>query len=124
MSSFTTHLLLEVLDDGKFRVAEQFEYHIGSYPSEEIIDVPAGTFTDFASTPWYMHWIFPPTGKYSKAAVVHDFLYRSGVKSRKDADNIFLEAMGTLDVPKWKRNSMFIVVRLFGWVPFNKHHSK
>jgi hypothetical protein len=34
--------------------------------------VPAGTTTDFASTPWFAYFILPPVGHWTKAAVLHD----------------------------------------------------
>lgn len=114
MSSFTTSLTLKVLDDGTFVTTSAFEYYTNIYSPQVTVVVPAGTTTDFASTPWFMHWIFPPTGKYSKAAVLHDYLYSNGMFPRKDCDYIFLEAMEVLGVPRWKRKLMFEAVRLFG----------
>lgn len=46
--------------------------------SEPIIRVPAGFVTDFASIPRAFWVVLPPTGKYGKAAVVHDYLYVMG----------------------------------------------
>lgn len=40
----------------------------------DIIVVPKGFETDFASTPRLLQNLFPPTGPWTKAAVVHDFL--------------------------------------------------
>lgn len=42
----------------------------------DVIIVPKGFRTDFASTPRFLYPIFPPTGAWTKAAVVHDFLCR------------------------------------------------
>lgn len=39
-----------------------------------LIVVPKGFRTDFASTPRILQNLFPPTGAWTKAAVVHDFL--------------------------------------------------
>lgn len=120
MSSFTSPLILSVDDNGSFVVDEPFVYHVGNYPSTDTITVPAGATTDFASIPWFLHWVLPKTGRYSKAAVLHDYLYRSHARTRKEADHIFNEAMAVLGVAKWKRVMMFSAVRLFGWWPYNE----
>lgn len=76
--------------------------------------VPRGFQTDFASIPRVFWRVLPPTGRYGKAAVVHDFLYRTNAVPRWRADGVFLEAMGLLDVPFVVRLSMWLAVRLFG----------
>lgn len=78
------------------------------------INVPIGFRTDLASTPRIFWNIFPPFGKYEKAAVVHDYLYHFGIGTRKDADKKFLEGMKLLKVPFWKRRMMYSAVRMFG----------
>lgn len=79
------------------------------------IQVRMGFETDFASVPRFLWSVFPPAGKYSRAAVIHDWLYRETVVSRFLADAIFREAMAQLGVPLWKRVLMFYAVRAFGW---------
>lgn len=117
MSSFTNPLDVRIQSDGRCGVLlAEFDYHVGAEDSEDIIHVPAGFETDFASTPIFSWPIFPPWGKYSKAAVVHDFCYHAKDRTRLEADLIFLEAMGVLGVPAWKRYTMFAAVRLFGWL--------
>jgi len=122
MSSFTTPLEVESLQEtGKWKLTEPFEYVVGSIEDpKDIIKIPAGFITDFASTPRFLWSIFPPFGKYGKASVVHDFLYSKYIYSRKQCDEIFLEAMGVLKVPKWKKYLMYYAVRLFG----RSHYSK
>lgn len=115
MSQFTTPLIVSPLEDGRrWQLVEGFEYHVGDYPSTDVITVPAGTITDFASVPQPLWGILPPWGKYGKAAVVHDWLYRQKSRSRKDADAVFLEAMAVLGVPRWQRRLMWLGVRVFG----------
>ncbi len=114
MSSFTTPLRFEFLTARLFRLTEPFEYHIGDYPSQQVIKVPAGFETDLASIPWLLWGVFPPDGVYTKAAVIHDFLYSKAYVSRDQADHIFYEAMGVLGVNPWTRFLIFTAVRLFG----------
>lgn len=115
MSSFTSPAQLELLDAGlTFRLVAPFEYHVGNLPSVEVITVPQGYETDLASIPPIFWPILPPHGKYAKAAIVHDYLYTKGIKSKQYADNIFYEAMGVLGVPYWQRKVMYLAVKYFG----------
>lgn len=114
MSSFTTEADMRILDKYRFKMLSPFEYHVGAYPSKDVIRVPKGFVTDLASTPRALWWIFPPHGKWAKAAIVHDYLYVYKVKTKAYADNVFYEAMGVLGVPDWQRKIMYLAVRLFG----------
>ena len=99
MSSFTKPLIVEVLDDGEnYALKEEFSYYREG-DEKNIITVPKGFITDFASTPRLIWSILPPFGKYAKSAVLHDFLcqkYHRGEILRKEADHIFLESMKIL----------------------------
>lgn len=122
MSQFTTELVVEQIGNSKFyRLLESFEYHIGSYPSNEIILVPAGFITDFASTPPFLRWLIPPQGKYGKACVIHDYCYATACYSKLKSDKIFLEGMEVLGVSQWKREMMYNGVVVFGWWAWYKH---
>lgn len=58
------------------------------------IIIPAGFVTDFASVPRFFWRLIPPTGRYTRAAVVHDFLYRTPrLCTRAQADAVLYEAM-------------------------------
>lgn len=114
MSSFTTDPRLDFIGNYRFRLAEPFEYHVGEYPSAEVIVVPVGFETDFASVPRPLWWLFPPYGPWAKAAIIHDRLYSTREKTREECDNIFLEAMAVLSVPVVTRKLMYWAVRLFG----------
>ena len=78
------------------------------------IKVPRGFETDYASVPRAFYALFPPWDTYGPAAVVHDWLYWSQPVSRAEADGIFREAMGVLEVPAWKRQTLYLAVRAFG----------
>lgn len=67
-------------------------YEIGK--SKTKIVVPAGFVTDFASIPQPLSVIgLSPHGKYSRAAVIHDYLYWSQGCTKKQSDNIMVLAM-------------------------------
>lgn len=115
MSQFTTPFVGELVGKNLWRVKEPFEYHIGSYPSDEIVSVTVGFRTDFASIPRIFWAIISPVDKHGKAAVLHDFLYAEALYSRKRSDEIFLEAMDVLGVNDTKKYIMYYMVRIFGW---------
>ena len=88
--------------------------------------VPRGFVTDLASIPRFFWRVIPPFGLHSTPAIIHDYLYRQqpdGV-SRKEADEVFLDAMQVFGVPKWRRNVMYRTVRTFGGRPWKKNAKK
>ena len=125
MSSFTTPLIVTPLADGKhWELIEPFEYHVGSKESDEIITVPKGYVTNFASIPQIFWNILPPVGTYGKAAVIHDWLYSNiGLNqyTRKQCDDIFLEAMVVLKTGRLARWMIYSHVRWWGWIVWNNY---
>ena len=119
MSEFTTPADLRMLDNYQWALLTPFEFHVGAYPSECVIRIPAGTVTDLASVPRLLWAIFPPNGRYAKAAIVHDFLYANAMGTKAWADGVFLDAMTVLGVPVWRRTLMYWAVRLFGRGNYN-----
>lgn len=114
MSRFTSPADLRMLDNYQWELLSGFEYHVGMFPSEQVIRIPAGTVTDLASVPQVLWAIFPPHGKWAKAAIVHDYLYANAIGTKAWADFVFLEAMEVLGVPPLRRKLMFWAVHLFG----------
>jgi hypothetical protein len=120
MSSFTSPLIVTPMPDGrKWKLVKSFSYHIGTKFSRDYIRVPKGFVTDFASVPWVLWSWIPSWGKYGKAAVIHDHIYQTHCRTRKQADEIFREAMIVSGTPEWKANLMFWGVRLFGWLAWH-----
>jgi len=122
MSEFTKPVILKMLPERNFEVYESFEFHVGEYPSLVVVRVHAGFVTDLASIPRPFWAIMPPHGEYAKAAIVHDYIYRTPFENftRREADDIFLEGMEVLGVAKWRRNVIYYAVRAFGWLAFKK----
>ncbi len=128
MSSFNLPLTVTQIGGFRWRVERAFIYYIDSLDSPSYIEVPEGFETDFASVPRAFWWLFPPAGKYTQAAVVHDYLYTyhankfkmlngqmiDEVCKKKRADNIFRQAMKVLGVKYWTRFIMWSAVSLFG----------
>lgn len=79
-----------------------------------LVLVPAGFRTDFASVPRlpFAFWLFGDVAQ--EAGVIHDYLYSTGQVSRKLADEVFAEASKAMGVASWRRGPMWFGVRLFG----------
>ena len=130
MSSFTEPLIVRVEQRersgrGVYTVMEPFSYHVGEEESGIEIMVPQGFETDFASIPRLARLIISPSGLHAKASLIHDALYHGGcllagwqeaIISRRRADQVFLEAMQVLAVPRWRCWVIYFSVRLFGWI--------
>ena len=89
------------------------------------VTVPKGYLTDGASVPRVFWSFIPPWGSYGQAAVLHDYLceylsYMDGDKyvslTRREVDNILLQAMSDLQVPKLTRVTIWAAVRIYGYV--------
>ena len=123
MSTFTTPLYVECLDDGRhYRLLAEFDF--ASEALERIVRVPAGFVTDFASIPRVLWAILPPTGRWSKASVLHDDAYQHPEMitppiTRLQADRLLLEGMEALSVPAIARWCIFAGIRIGGRVAWN-----
>lgn len=118
MAHFNRPLTVTKIDANLWVVEIPFRYYIGDESS--FVDVPDGTLTDFASVPRIFWTVLSPDGEHTQAAVLHDYLYKSHIKTRKESDDIFLEAMGVLKVSFWKKNIMYWSVRIFGRIAWNE----
>lgn len=77
------------------------------------LTIPKGFETDFASVPRlpFAYWLTGGLG--DRAAVLHDFLYSVGA-GRKWADLMFRAALEAEGVSAWRRQLMYLGVRLGG----------
>jgi len=101
---------VEQIDDKNWKVLEGFRYVGKTQP----FDVTVGESTDFASVPRLFVWFLPRYGRWTKAAILHDHLWRKEVGKTieyVDADGTFRRAMRELDVPFLKRWIMWGAVR-------------
>lgn len=115
MSSFTERPILTPLNCGKrWVVRREFSYEIGHLGSGDKIVISPGFVTDLASIPKFLWSILPPFGKYLSSAIIHDYLYFSHERTRKESDDIFKEGMIVLGVEEWKANLFYSAVRTFG----------
>jgi hypothetical protein len=93
--------------------AEDMVYTIGT--TTERIIVPKGFVTDFASIPQPL-WSFglSPQGQYSRAAVIHDYLYWTQGCTRVQSDRLLLIAMKESGVGGFSEALIFQGVRKGG----------
>jgi len=105
--------------DNKFWVTvEPLEYIIGS-TSDRII-VPKGFVTDFASIPQSLWSLgLSPHGQYSRAAVIHDYLYWAQACTREQSDRLLLIAMKESKVGSFDELLVYQGVNLGGKGPWN-----
>ena len=80
-----------------------------TYRGKEEFVVPTGMRTDFASVPPRVRWFLPRYGRYTKAAILHDYLWRHRGRRRDRRgqpprrDGLFRRVMRELDVPFLRR---------------------
>ena len=86
--------------------------------------IPEGFNTDGATVPRIFWPIFPPMWKYSKAAVLHDYLIVSGLKTFPEANELFKEAMESLDVNGFQIYCMYKAVCIYYWFRSHILHQK
>lgn len=94
--------------DSMFSLAKTVRYR----GRDEDFVVPAGQTTDLASVPVILTWLLPRYGKWTKAAILHDYLWGSGIVTKRDADGIFRRALRESGVPLHQRWTMWAAVRL------------
>lgn len=140
MSSFTDEPKVQPnADETEWTLLEPFRYWLTKLNEGDVITVPAGFKTDFASVPRAFWTVLPPWGRYGKAAIVHDYLYanmgivrishdgepeRWGNFTRKESDDIFRDAMAVLGVSFIKRNIMWAAVRTFAGPCWESHRKR
>ena len=90
--------------------------------------VPAGFVTDFGSIPeilWEIPALVPNGSAADPAYVLHDYLYTLhhkgiGLMTRKQADDLLLEALAVCGVNWLRRYTIYSGVRMGGWAAWNK----
>lgn len=118
MSKFLDRLVV-ILDDPQANghTGQWQLIHILRYQSDlagQIITVPFGFSTDFASVPResVIAWgLFG--GRAMRPAVVHDYLVRYRIFPREKCDRIFLEAMKAEGLPMVKAMPMYLAVAAY-----------
>ena len=81
-----TALEREFADGDAWTVEAPMEWRIGE--TDTVLVVPKGFVHDKASVPRALWSFFPKSGPYTRAAVIHDYLYWAQPCSRGQADNL------------------------------------
>jgi hypothetical protein len=112
-----------VLGYDVWRVMNTFRFYPDASDKKTYVEVPEGFLSDGATVPRPFWWLLPPWGTYGQAAIVHDYLCETGkmvvadaefaLRTRADAERIFKDSMLASGVPTWKKNVMYIAVRVF-----------
>jgi hypothetical protein len=102
---------VEQVDDKNWKLRRALEYEATGRKFVAGVDMA----TDFASVPRIFVWLLPRYGRYTKAAIIHDYLWREGVKkgeiTLREADALFRNAMAELKVAFLRRWVMWAAVR-------------
>lgn len=87
------------------------------------ITVPEGFVTDYASIPAAAQLIIPKNGPYSRAAIIHDYLYWRGdeVCTKTQADKIMYLGMWEQGADKDDRDTIYAQLQNFGAPAWNEN---
>jgi uncharacterized protein DUF1353 len=111
---FSDDSVVEVRETGEkdWQVLRELHYE----GLRQHFDVHVGMGTDFASVPTPFVWFLPRYGKYTQAAILHDYLWRervpAGDLTLPEADGILRRALRELGVSFLHRWIMWSAVRL------------
>lgn len=100
--------------DLKYLVNRDMFMLLDDYYTPEVT-VPKGFITDGASSGRWLQSFFPSYYKYFPAAVVHDYMYGSGLFDKKEADRLFRKNMKERLGLSWRYYiPMYLAVKWFG----------
>jgi hypothetical protein len=112
VSGFYNNLDVTEVSRDKWRLDSALRYQ--SNAIGDVVTVPAGFVTDFATVPRLPVVYLMFDGYGDRAAVVHDYLYRSGDHPRSTCDQVFYESLLADGVSNWRAGLMYAAVRVFG----------
>lgn len=118
----TARIVLEQVSDRYFAMHDGFRYLAPGHPTIEVVpsDLRDGR-TDLTSVPRALTWFVGRYGRHTPAALLHDaMLHRaeqqalaegvSPLPGYEEADRVFREALGCLQVPPLRRTTMWAAV--------------
>ena len=123
MSGFASRLRCEDLPGDSRRLLARLVYHAAGGVSYV---VPEGFVSDGASIPRLLWTLLghPWAEPHGRAAVLHDWLYATGLVTRARADALFLESLQALEVGRVKRWTLCAGVRAGGWLAWRRHRQR
>ena len=119
MAKFLTELVAKKIDRKFWELTAPLVYDSDLLGLTMTIDT--GFKTDFASIPRapLAYWLVG--GMAEASATVHDKLYQIQTCTRKEADDVMLEAMKAEGIERWRRNLIYAGVRAGGWYTWWKY---
>lgn len=122
MAGFQNNPYFKIIGKNKYQLGEDLIY---LDENNELYLVPKGFKTDWATIPRFLWFITSPVDDARLSATLHDWNYSlkgsTGI-SRKKSDELFKESL-KYDIPpspEWKRILMYLTLRLFGSIAWNK----
>lgn len=116
LARFTDPIRAEFSNDGRSLTLLQGFYYYRKGAQESRIEVPEGFKSDGFSN-FGLHFIVKRYGRGLKCAILHDYLCEqahAGNISRKECDEIFLEAMReTRSFSRFKSRLIYLGVRIY-----------
>jgi hypothetical protein len=103
-------VVLRQIDPIHFQLDESFRF-VGRQGTQWV--VPTSDVSDLASVPPVLTWLVPRYGRHTLAALLHDHLQKTDVEppiGRREADDVFRDAMGETGVPLLQRWLMWSAV--------------
>ena len=86
--------------------------------------IPAGFISDFASVPDALWGILGPRGRYSVAAVCHDYFYWSGAVDKATADDALFDISQAFGASWLNREELYRGVELGGQAAWNHYRQQ
>lgn len=119
-----TDLIVKFNADGRTAILTQ--PLVMSWKSEDgktmTLSVPAGFETDFASIPQAIRSMLPQLGRWTAPAVVHDWLYYTGMlNSQSASDDALNQLMKEANVRTFNRLAIYSGLKIGGWVAYGNH---
>ena len=109
--------------DRAFMLLTPFKVRIGQF---EVVEIPTGFISDFASIPFFMRPFISPThAKISRPAWLHDFCYATNYRaSRRINDDLLLQGMAVEGAGRVLREVVYTGVRVGGWVAWDRYRRR
>lgn len=85
------------------------------------IEIPAGFKSDLASIPRPLWWVLASPWDIALEALFHDLFYQEQTVKRRVADQTLLSMMEDRSVPWAVRWTVYLGVRVGGWVAWRQH---
>lgn len=111
----------------RFQLLESLEIKLSN---EKVVIIPEGFRWDLSSSPRIVWAILPPDGDFELGSLIHDYLYKTKLFSRKFADREMLKwskktnTTNKISLRKIDNYVRFFFVRILGWLAWDLNFIK